>query len=138
MYEVKIKHLYVYVPPCPRCGSYKTGEYFSTTSISDAEKRIAWMMKKGTYVKYRLGFSNADEPNFFCNNCGIEWMGNTTYKFLTKKEINEEKIKREINNEDIYRLENSKDISRKEKRKNKRKAVINKMAKMFSHHNTKN
>lgn len=108
-----MRYFYTYIPPCLRCGSEATGQYFYTMSIDGYEKRTASAMKRGMLVEYELGFYQPDLPNMYCSNCGIKWKGVITHKFLTKDEIKKEKEKRGIDNDVIYNTKRAKKISKK-------------------------
>lgn len=61
-------HLYLNVPKCKRCGSYKTG-VFVKGNIS-YPWLIKLMLKRGTHI----AFTSQNEHNCFCLNCGLDWL----------------------------------------------------------------
>lgn len=85
------RHIYYYVPPCPRCGSRKTGRYirapFTGSGFTKEES-----LKKGELIRFSV-----EEPinNGFCVACGNEWPVRVKTKFLTYAQIQEEQIARD-------------------------------------------
>ena len=84
------KHIYYYVPPCPRCGSRKTGRYirapFTGSGFTKEES-----LKNGELVRFAI-----EEPinNGFCVSCGHEWPVRVETKLWTYDQIHEEQIAR--------------------------------------------
>ncbi len=87
-------HFYVYVPPCRRCGSYRTG-YFTVQKVqnSKADKRS---IKRGEYT-IPVPFLLRDEPNCFCMDCGISWYEKLKVSLYSSSKIAEQKVLRGIN-----------------------------------------
>lgn len=82
----KIPHIYYYVPPCPRCGSRKTGRYVKTP-YSGAGYMKEHSLKNGELIRFCL-----EEPidNGFCASCGFEWPVRVETRFLPYQKIMEE------------------------------------------------
>ena len=114
-----LRYFYTYTPPCPRCGSYATGQYAYTASMQGFEKRVASAMKRGELIQYELGFSEFDSPNLYCSSCGIKWIGDATHKFLSKEEIEREKKMRGISDDLIYNTKQMIKISKEKMKKEK-------------------
>lgn len=87
-----LKKKYVYVPPCPKCGSFKTGFY--VLGINPNQREIKRHLKNGEYIDFSFDVS---DTNCFCIDCGISWFTPLKIKYLDKQELEEEKKKREIN-----------------------------------------
>lgn len=62
-------HFYYYVPPCPKCGSRRTGRYIKRP-ITDSGFIKEKSLKMGELVRFA-----PSEPikNAFCEDCGYEW-----------------------------------------------------------------
>lgn len=73
------------VPPCPRCGSPKTGQYVDI-GFGNPEREIAYCRRKGELIRDWKGYR---ERNFFCEDCGVEWAGVTQKVKITKEELAE-------------------------------------------------
>ena len=82
-----MRHLYYYVPPCPRCHSRKTGHYIKTP-LSGSGYTKEQSLKMGELVRFvpREPFENA-----FCVNCGYEWPARIETKFWNDTQIQEER-----------------------------------------------
>lgn len=84
---------YYYVPPCPICGSVRTGRYVRIHSVVNDEYSNKMSLKNGELTK----FTNSVDPDkqFFCSSCGAEWSELSSIKWLSLAQIDEEKKKRE-------------------------------------------
>lgn len=101
------KKQYFYVPPCPHCGSKKTGyvlNNFDTINVDIETEKIKRLLN-GELVELHNFIS--DEFTLFCDECGIEWHGQPEIKYLTMQEIEEQKMLRGIDDEYIYQRNNT-------------------------------
>lgn len=88
----KIPHIYYYVPPCPKCGSRKTGRYVRQPhTLHPAED--AWYvqtqsLQNGELVRFarRIPYENV-----YCEDCGERWHFLVRSGIKTEKEIQIEK-----------------------------------------------
>ena len=93
-----MKHLYLYVPQCRRCGSWNTGVYMS--GLLTHEWLIQIALKRGIYIliippSYNASFS---QPNCFCGACGISWReDDVRWRLLSQDEFDEQIKLRNIN-----------------------------------------
>lgn len=106
----------VITPNCPRCGSEKTGYYIFVHNRFDIAKIIAKGMERGELIRVSVGFRDADLPNLFCEDCGIEWRGSYETKRLSETELAELKEKKDIDSREIKELNNSKRNAKRNKR----------------------
>lgn len=84
-----LKHNYIYVPPCPCCGSEATGRYVKQKKYDKDNK---WMIEES----YRNGeiialVPEIGEKNAFCFNCEYTWRARMQNVWLTKDELFHEK-----------------------------------------------
>ena len=120
---------YHYVPPCPRCGSLKTGRYICLAdTYSGIERIIGRNYQKGELTKIIHGFDNYEMPNLYCEECGIEWRGRVEELPLTNSRIIEESKKRGITNQTCTDMLNYKKIVKQKKKEEKRAAKKQKKA----------
>lgn len=82
----KMRHLYYYIPPCPVCGSRRTGRYVRRP-FSGAGYMMEKSLKAGELIRFR---SKEPEKNAYCEKCGHEWPCLVETKFLTKEEMLDE------------------------------------------------
>ena len=88
---------YHYVPPCPKCGSYKTGRfYYVSTTFQKIERMIAENMRYGELSRIEVGFGDELEHNAYCEECGVQWRANIEELPLTDERILEEMKRRGI------------------------------------------
>ena len=113
---------YHYVPPCPKCGSYKTGRFIYINNQIDVEKIIANNLKKGELSQVQLGFGDELEYNAYCEDCGIRWMAKIEELPLTEERIKTEAKKRQITKTAYHNMANYKK-NRKKKLKEEKKAL---------------
>lgn len=86
---IQAKHLYYYVPPCPKCGSRRTGRYIRQPRLLDDELyTIRESLRNGELV--RLAPSVPDH-NVYCEDCGYEWTAPVPLMLLTSREIANER-----------------------------------------------
>ena len=82
-----MKHIYYYIPPCPRCKSRKTGHYLKTP-FSGAGYTREQSLKMGELVRF---LPKEPYKNAFCMNCGYEWPTRVETKFWPSERIQEER-----------------------------------------------
>jgi hypothetical protein len=126
------KTRYHYVPPCPRCGSKKTGRFIYMVNINNADKVISSRMIKGELVQIVTGISETKYENAYCDECGCEWHANIDILFLDKEKINKEMVARGITKEKYKNIANIKKNTKKklqEERKQRKKEMKNKKKK---------
>ena len=113
----------VVAPPCPVCGSKKTG-YFITGN--DPELKEKYFLR-GERIRLR---PVPNGKNCFCINCGMEWRGSLSKKHFSKEEFENYLIEQGFKEQrDQYierRGSQKKELSdeEKEKRKEKRKTIF--------------
>ncbi len=67
----KIPHIYYYVPPCPECGSRKTGRYVRKPLTSaDAWYVETQSLQNGELIRFA---KNVPFENAYCEDCGNKW-----------------------------------------------------------------
>jgi hypothetical protein len=109
------------VPPCPRCGSKKTGRFLYVSSIQGGtEKIVSNCMARGELVSIMPGLDATKYENAYCEDCGIEWHANIETLWLNQEQILKERCDRGITKE---RYKNVKEIkmTAKQKLKEERK-----------------
>jgi hypothetical protein len=77
--------LYHYVPPCPRCGSLRTGRFITGSYDSISEVRA---LKKGELIQSKY---TQDSFTCFCDDCGISFPGQIKIMLLSSAELQEQK-----------------------------------------------
>ena len=89
-------HIYYYVPPCPVCGSRRTGRYIRQPMIQ-ADETKANYLKHGEIVEFL-----PEEPieNAFCTECGAVWPEHVAFKLWPAARIAEEA--RERGTQELY------------------------------------
>ena len=112
------------VPPCPKCGSKKTGRflYVSNTS-SGVEKIIGGCMAKGELVQLISGLDATKYENAYCDNCGCEWHANIETFWLSHDKIAKERYERGITKEKYKNIKEIKSTTKarlKEERKKRK------------------
>lgn len=102
-----LKSRYMYVPPCPRCGSKKTGYIINSFDMiqQDLDTEKIRRLLNGELVELNKFVS--DEKTLFCNECLIQWRGEPTVRYLTYEEVEKEKEERGITEEYIYLRNNT-------------------------------
>jgi hypothetical protein len=113
------------VPPCPKCGSKKTGRFlYVSNTRSGVEKVIGDCMAKGELVQLVPSLETVKYENAYCEDCGCEWHANIETFWLSKENIAKERYERGITKEKYKNIKEIKSTTRqrlKEERK-KRKA----------------
>ena len=81
-----MRHFYYYVPPCPKCGSRKTGRYMRMPFTGSGYTKED-SLKNGEWVRFAK-----EEPinNCFCMTCGMQWPGKVRLKWWPFERIQEE------------------------------------------------
>lgn len=112
---------YHYVPPCPKCGSLKTGRfYYVSTTYQQIEKMVAENMRYGELSKIEIGFGNELDHNAYCEECGAQWYTNIEKLPLTDERIQQEMENRGITSKSIKDVSNCRKINKKNKKEEKR------------------
>ncbi len=94
---MKIKKKYTFVPPCPRCGSLKTGYKVFCQTEKECNEAIYKGLLNGELVEGTLNFNDIyGDTNLFCKSCGSRWFGKTEEKRLTFEEKMQERENRGI------------------------------------------
>jgi len=85
----RIPHIYYYVPPCPACGSRKTGRYVRRPIW----KEDAWYVESRSLRCGELVRLTAFVPydNAYCEECGGEWHKRIEPRLMNSAAIQEEK-----------------------------------------------
>ncbi len=82
----QMRHMYYYVPPCPRCQSRRTGRYvrkpFTGAGYMQRES-----LKAGELIRF---LPSEPKKNAYCEACGYEWPCYIRLKWLTTDEMHEE------------------------------------------------
>ncbi len=104
---------YYYIPPCPECGSKRTGRYMREPSIPFLEGRdgkeytVKQCLKRGELVRFVP--RRVPENNVFCADCGHEWKYDVRMSIVPRSRIEEEIRERgTIEAYEEYRNENPK------------------------------
>ncbi len=83
-----MKHLYYYVPPCPMCGSRRTGRYvIEPRNAQDARYTMEQSLAHGELIRFC-----ARDPfrNCYCEDCGYEWPANIHGTWVDGNRVAEE------------------------------------------------
>ena len=86
----QIPKMYYYVPPCPECGSRRTGRYLRKPYFPDAgaEKyMIRQCLENGELVKL---VKWVPQKNAYCEDCGHEWEQEIHTAMVSTEKIQEE------------------------------------------------
>ena len=84
------KHIYYFVPPCPKCGSRKTGRYIRSPLTGEGYTKEA-SLKNGELVRFSF---EVPVNNGYCMSCGYEWPVRVETKLWSYTKIREEQIAR--------------------------------------------
>lgn len=87
----KIKIPYHNVPPCPKCGSFVTGEFIKMKWNDDKKWLVNDSLKRGEIINPVVEMT---ENNCFCVECGYAWNENINVENYSLAQIEEEKKKR--------------------------------------------
>ena len=87
-----MKHIYYYVPPCPLCGSPRTGRYMKLHRVMGSEYTERESLKNGEIVRFE---ETVPYRNVFCEECGYEWHYNVVGKLMDSEAIRNEKHARQ-------------------------------------------
>ena len=94
------KKKYHFVPPCPRCNSYRTGRFVLIDSERESSLFMFNALLKGELVETILGRDvSLLEHNIYCKDCGAEYFGNVDVIYLTDEEIKQQQTLRGITEE---------------------------------------
>ena len=90
--KAKIRMPYYYVPPCPYCGSVRTGRFVEYRRDTQDQYTEKMSLKNGELIQFVAKID--PEASFFCADCGTTWSEYAPMKWFTMEEIEEEKKKR--------------------------------------------
>ena len=100
-----MKHFYYDVPPCPKCGSYRTGRYIRYPRTKEnAEYMIEQSLKHGEIIRF---LEKEPIKNAFCEDCGHRWSWSVKVNLVSQEYILKQIEKRKLQ-EDINQLEKEK------------------------------
>ena len=105
---------YYFVPPCPVCGSERTGRYVKFHSTVSDEYTTKMSLKNGELTQFTDRID--PEKTFFCVDCGAEWSEYAGVRWLSINEINEEKKKRATDSLLNNFIANEKEEKKKDKK----------------------
>lgn len=97
----------MYVPPCPHCGSKKTGYIINSFDVFQNNLDVEKIKRLLNGELVELNKFVSDENILFCADCEIQWSGIPEIRYLDNQEIEEEKEKRGITDEYIYLRNNT-------------------------------
>lgn len=105
-----IRKPYTYVPECPACGSPMTGRFFRERIREDSD----WIMLDGLKAGELLEPAPQIDPDntLFCYECHFTWTEPLSVRWLTLKEIENQKQLRHT----YEFLKNKTDTEEKEKK----------------------
>ena len=86
-----IKYPYNYVPPCPRCSSYKTGKFVKSHGEFNDEYAIQKSLEAGELIKV---VKELPSNNCYCANCGATWSYDIPVLMISYKKLIDQKEKR--------------------------------------------
>ena len=86
-----IKKPYYYVPPCPSCGSMKTGHYVKEVNL-DPSFAARESLKNGELA---IPVREIPYENVFCLDCGFSWHHTVSMRWMSLADIEEQKISRD-------------------------------------------
>ncbi len=81
-----MRHIYYFIPPCPKCGSRRTGRYMRKPYMSAGSIR-KMNLNAGELVRFE---QEVPDRNLYCADCGHTWRGTAQFKFWPKDKIREE------------------------------------------------
>lgn len=106
-----IKKPYYYVPPCPFCGSERTGRYIKSHLTNDSEWIFRESLKNGELV---IEVPEVTRNNAFCIDCQFSWPQYIETRYLSLSEIQMESEKRGTRAVFIEETEKMKERRKKE------------------------
>lgn len=119
---ISIPTLYTYVPPCPACGSPRTGRYVRMTRLTEEYSQLE-ALRYGEIIQ-PAGDRKHLEGELFCVSCGNIWRGKAEKRRLSSLELARERDLRGTTQ--LYEIacrNLGKDPEGKEKKKGLRKLV---------------
>lgn len=88
----RVPRIYYYVPPCPSCGSRKTGRYVrQPLTAADMRYVETESLKNGELVRFA---PRVPEKNAYCEDCGHEWACGISARLVPRERIMEEQAAR--------------------------------------------
>ena len=87
-----MKHFYYMVPPCPECGSRRTGRFIRQPFRQlDQEYVMQESLKNGEIVLLKI---EVPEKNAFCTDCGYTWKADISLLRISSDEMEAERMRR--------------------------------------------
>ena len=88
----RVPHIYYYIPPCPACGSRKTGRYVRQP-LTAGDRRFVETesLRNGELVRFA---PHVPEKNAYCEECGHEWTHAVSVRLVPRERIMEEQAAR--------------------------------------------
>ena len=81
----RIPHIYYYVPPCPACGSRKTGRYVrQPLTAGDMRFVEVESLRSGELIRFA---PRIPEKNVYCEDCGHEWACSIRASLMPRERI---------------------------------------------------
>ncbi len=113
-----IRKPYYYVPPCPECGSKKTGKIILSHDADTDQYIVETALKNGelTTIQDEYPFGN----NLYCDDCGFTWWGRSKLMWVSPGKILEEKTARGT----VELLDKIKDTSKPKKKSGLQKFLV--------------
>ncbi len=82
---ISIPTLYTYVPPCPVCGSPRTGRYVRLTPLTEEYSQLE-ALRYGEIIQ-PAGDKKHLEGELFCVACGNIWRGKVQKRRMSSLEL---------------------------------------------------
>lgn len=82
-----MRRIYYFVPPCPVCGSRRTGRYLREP-LMDHDYTYLESLKNGEWVRFA---DSIPDDNCFCMDCGHRWHKVINPVLLNSEQIEDEK-----------------------------------------------
>ena len=88
----RVPQIYYYVPPCPACGSRKTGRYVrKPLTAGDMRFVETESLRNGELIRFA---SHVPDKNAYCEDCGHEWECGISARLVPRGMIMEERAAR--------------------------------------------
>ena len=88
---MKLPALYYYIPPCPVCGSNRTGRYVKRP-ILHSEKDLRYLIEESLSHGELIRICEKEPiENAYCEECGHEWPEHVYARLWDTERIEEQK-----------------------------------------------
>ena len=87
-----MRKTYYWVPPCPFCGSEKTGRFIFPMPFQKYQQLVD-SCRNGELVMF---YDDLQDETAFCAECGYKWNAKIESRFLTDAERDAERKKRDV------------------------------------------